>query len=172
VTEQNVEEYVKLYVHYTFIKQCEDKLRSFKRGFYKVCDEDLMSQLFKPQELEQLICGSRVLDFKAWEKNCRFIEGYTAESAQAKWLWEIVHEDLTDDQRKKFLAFTTGSDRAPINGLGNVKLYVGRHGEDSEMLPSSHTCFNHLLIPEYSSKEKLKAKLILAISNAEGFGLM
>jgi len=40
------------------------------------------------------------------------------------------------------------------------------------MLPSSHTCFNHLLIPEYASKEKLKAKLILAISNAEGFGLM
>jgi len=37
-----------------------------------------------------------------------------------------------------------------------VKLYVGRHGEDSEMLPSSHTCFNHLLIPEYSTKEKMR----------------
>jgi ubiquitin-protein ligase E3 A len=96
------------------------------------------------------------LDFKAWEKNCRFIEGYTADSPQAKWLWEIIHEDLTDEQRKKFLAFTTGSDRAPINGLGSVKLYVGRHGEDSEMLPSSHTCFNHLLIPEYSNKEKMR----------------
>jgi len=60
--------------------QCEDKLRSFKRGFYKVCEENLMSQFFKPEELEQLICGSRVLDFKSWEKNCRFIEGYTEES--------------------------------------------------------------------------------------------
>ena len=48
VTEQNVEEYVRLYVHYTFIKQCDEKLKSFKRGFYKVCDEDLMRQLFKP----------------------------------------------------------------------------------------------------------------------------
>lgn len=97
VTEQNREEYVKLYIQYTFVKQCEDKLRAFKRGFYRVCDETLMIQLFKPQELEQLICGSRILDFKAWEKNCRFIEGYTPESPQAKWLWEIVHEDLTDE---------------------------------------------------------------------------
>jgi len=131
-----------------------------------------MRELFKPEELEMLICGSRVLDFKAWQENCKFIEGYTDESPQAKWLWEIIHEDFTDDQRKKFLAFVTGSDRAPINGLGTVKLYVGRHGEDSEMLPSSHTCFNHLLIPEYNSKEKLRQKLLLAINNAEGFGLM
>ncbi len=48
VNEQNREEYVRLYVQYMFIKQCEDKLRAFKRGFYKVCDESLMSQLFKP----------------------------------------------------------------------------------------------------------------------------
>ena len=52
VNEKNRQEYVNLYVHYTFVKQCEDKLRAFKRGFYKVCDETLMSQLFKPQELE------------------------------------------------------------------------------------------------------------------------
>ncbi len=97
VTEENREEYVNLYVQYMFVKQCEDKLRAFKRGFYKVCDETLMSQLFKPQELEQLICGSRILDFYAWQKNCRFIEGYTDESPQAKWLWEIVHQDFNDE---------------------------------------------------------------------------
>lgn len=48
VTEQNRQEYVDLYVKYTFEKQCEDKLRAFKRGFYKVCDERLMKELFKP----------------------------------------------------------------------------------------------------------------------------
>lgn len=48
VNEQNREEYVKLYVQYMFITQCENKLRAFKRGFYRVCDESLMSQLFKP----------------------------------------------------------------------------------------------------------------------------
>lgn len=66
VNEDNRQEYVDLYVRYTFVKQCEDKLKAFKRGFYRVCDETLMRELFKPEELEMLICGSRVLDFKAW----------------------------------------------------------------------------------------------------------
>jgi ubiquitin-protein ligase E3 A len=99
------------------------------------------------------------------------VDGYTAEHDIAKWLWEIIHE-MSEEQQKKFLFFCTGSDRAPILGLGSVRLYIGRHGEDSDRLPSAHTCFNHLLIPEYSTKEKLKQKLLLAITNAEGFGLM
>lgn len=40
------------------------------------------------------------------------------------------------------------------------------------MLPSSRTCSNLLLLPEYSSKEKLKQKLLLAIQHKEGFGLI
>lgn len=39
-------------------------------------------------------------------------------------------------------------------------------------LPSSHTCFNVLLLPEYVEEEKLKIKLLLAMENAEGFGMI
>ena len=38
-------------------------------------------------------------------------------------------------------------------------------------LPSAHTCFNHVLLPDYSSKDKMKEKLLKAIVNSEGFGL-
>eukprot|EP00873_Tetraselmis_striata_P041803 jgi/Tetstr1/462067/TSEL_007137.t1 len=38
-------------------------------------------------------------------------------------------------------------------------------------LPTSHTCFNILLLPEYATREKLANRLLLAIENAEGFGL-
>jgi hypothetical protein len=31
-----------------------------------------------------------------------------------------------------FLAFVTGSDRAPINGLESLKFSISRHGEDNE----------------------------------------
>ncbi|CDW90384.1 hect e3 ubiquitin [Stylonychia lemnae] len=171
VTVENKEEYVQLYMEYIFKKQCEGQLRSFKKGFYRVCDEDLMQSLFKPEELEQLVCGSKKLDFLALQKAAKYVDGYTNESMQPKWLWEIIHE-MSDDEKKRFLAFCTGSDRAPIVGLGGVRLYIGRHGEDSERLPSAHTCFNHLLIPEYPTKDKLKLKLLLAITNSEGFGLM
>ena len=41
-----------------------------------------------------------------------------------------------------------------------------------ERLPTALTCFGRLLLPQYDSKEKLKEKLILAIENAKGFGLV
>jgi len=38
-------------------------------------------------------------------------------------------------------------------------------------LPVSHTCFNQLVLPNYNNKKVLKQKLLMAISNTEGFGL-
>ena len=46
-----------------------------------------------------------------------------------------------------------------------------RDGADSNKLPTSHTCFNTLLLPSYKSKERLADRLRLAILNSEGFGL-
>ena len=62
-------------------------------------------------------------------------------------------------------------DRAPVGGLGKLTLVIQRGGPDSDRLPTSHTCFNVLLLPEYRSKERLKERLCVAIENAQGFGL-
>jgi ubiquitin-protein ligase E3 A len=45
-------------------------------------------------------------------------------------------------------------------------------GGENDRLPTAHTCFNHLLLPQYSSKQSLQQRLEVAIENAEGFGLM
>jgi ubiquitin-protein ligase E3 A len=55
--------------------------------------------------------------------------------------------------------------------LSSLPFFVGRHGPDTERLPCASTCFNHLLLPEYSSKTKLRDKLLAAVENAEGFGM-
>jgi len=39
-------------------------------------------------------------------------------------------------------------------------------------LPTSHTCFNVLLLPDYCSKDKLRERLIKAITNCQGFGML
>ena len=68
--------------------------------------------------------------------------------------------------------FSTGSDRAPVNGLKSLGFGIVRDGvSDDRRLPSSHTCFNRLDIPEYSSKAVMKRNLEIAIANATGFGL-
>jgi ubiquitin-protein ligase E3 A len=80
--------------------------------------------------------------------------------------------NLLKKRKKKFLFFVTGCDRAPINGLGYLEITIGRMGPDSDKLPTSHTCFNILLIPDYQNKEKLKKCLTIAINYSEGFGLI
>jgi ubiquitin-protein ligase E3 A len=86
---------------------------------------------------------------------------------------QVVHA-FNESQKKRLLFFITGSDRVPIKGLAHVTppFVISRNGPHSERLPTAHTCFNHLLLPSYKDKETLKQRLLLAIENAEGFGLL
>jgi hypothetical protein len=61
--------------------------------------------------------------------------------------------------------------RAPVGGLGKLKVLIQRAGPDTDRLPTAHTCFNALLLPEYSSKERMAERLLTAVQNAQGFGL-
>jgi ubiquitin-protein ligase E3 A len=46
-------------------------------------------------------------------------------------------------------------------------LIIAKNGPDSDRLPSAHTCFNALLLPEYSAKEKLVNLLNKAIKECK-----
>merc|ERR1712013_312611 len=76
------------------------------------------------------------------------------------------------DVKRKLLQFTTGSDRIPVGGLAKLKLIIAKNGPDSDRLPSAHTCFNVLLLPEYSTKEKMNDLLMKAIKECKGFGML
>lgn len=84
--------------------------------------------------------------------------------------WSVLHE-LSLKDKKKFLFFVTGCDRAPVGGLSKLKFIIQRNEPDTDRLPTSHTCFNVLLLPEYNSRAKLQDRLMVAIHNAQGFGL-
>ena len=74
--------------------------------------------------------------------------------------------------QKKLYVFVTASARVPPKGIGVVTFVVHRNGPDSDRLPSSLTCFGRLLLPEYSSKDKLRRMLVTALENYNGFGLV
>ena len=102
----------------------------------------VVKSLFDYEEVEALICGKKELNFAELRDHTLYGSGYQGDDRNIKWLWEIVLEEFTDDQRRKLLTFATGSDRAPVNGLKSLKFYIIKDGEDDTRLPSSHTCFN------------------------------
>jgi len=172
VTWENREEYIEAYCKWIFTTSVSRQHGSFAKGFNQCIGDTLFRQLFRPEELELVICGSMELDFRCLQKSTNYQDGFSATTEAVKWLWEIIHDDLSYDEKKQFLQFCTGCDRAPVGGLGRLPFCVSRAGPDSDMLPSAHTCFNHVLLPEYSSKEKLERMLRLAIQHCTGFGLM
>jgi hypothetical protein len=86
------------------------------------------------------------------------------------WFWEFVLAAPLETKHL-LLLFATGSSHAPIGGLSKQKFLLQRAGPDSHQLPTAHTCFHTLLLPEYKTKDKLIKKLHVALQNAQGFGL-
>ena len=52
-------------------------------------------------------------------------------NAYNRWFWDIIHQ-FNEEQKRKFLFFCTGSDRAPIKGLGSMNFIIMKHGPDSD----------------------------------------
>lgn len=101
------------------------------------------------------------------------IHGYSDTDNEIIWFWTAV-ESLTSLERKKLLQFITGSSSVPSSGLSGItpKLTITRSYQDKDSLPISHTCFNRLDLPPYSSYTSLQSRLIIAVNEGyAGFAL-
>ena len=169
VTGANRAEFVKLYAQWLLVSSIEAQFAPFAEGFSRVI-EPPSPQLLSHTELELLVTGSKVLDFEQLRETTRYEGGWTADHQTIVWLWEVLLA-LSPEEQQQFLQFTTGAACSPLGGLREIKMVVQRAGPDSTQLPTSHTCFATLLLPEYGEKEKLRERLLVAIKECEGFGL-
>jgi len=171
VNQSNKREYAELYADFLINKNVEQQFLAFQRGFDLVTSESPVHMLFTPRELEMLICGEKEFDFNELENSTEYDGGYNKETNVVRWFWDAVHNMDLEDKRR-LLQFTTGSDRIPVGGLAKLRLTIAKNGSDSERLPTAHTCFNVLLLPEYSTREKLNDLLMKAIKECKGFGML
>jgi len=170
VTKENRKEFVRLYTQHIMENSVEKQFKMLNEGFQVVAGE-FVEQKFSWEELKLLVVGSDKIDFMALQDSSRYMDGYKKDSQTVQDFWEICHNFAEENQRK-LLSFCTGSDRIPIRGLSDLILTISKNGDDPKMLPTSHTCYNHLLLPEYNSKNILRERLETAIQNSEGFGLL
>ncbi len=150
-------------------KSIAKEFNSFLKGFSSVINLKNIS-MFHPTELEKLIIGTDEFDFELLE-SCISYVGYKKNSLIIQHFWDIFHS-YSIKEKKALLQFITGNDRSPATGSSGLKLIIMKNGNDSDRLPSSQTCFNTLLLPEYSTKEKLYQKLDKAINLTAGFYLI
>jgi hypothetical protein len=86
--------------------------------------------------------------------------GYQKNDHQVQWFWKYV-EKLDNHKLGNLLHYTTGSRRVPILGFHflesnrNTVCPFGINKVDYDKInpyPKSHTCFNRLDLPLYSTK--------------------
>ena len=69
-------EFVDLYADFILNKGIEDSFKAFRRGFLKIVMNSPLMKWFSPEELEILLCGSRVLDWNSLEKSTAYDSGF------------------------------------------------------------------------------------------------
>ena len=52
VSKSNRHEFVYLYIEHLFEKQCKVQVQSFKKGFFRLFDEEMLKNIYSPEELE------------------------------------------------------------------------------------------------------------------------
>jgi len=169
VTKLNFQAFKDAYADFHTEKLVRREFAAFLEGFNGVVKHESIT-ILRTKELEKIIIGIDEFDFDAIQASTSY-NGYTRESRVIKDFWSIFGNYNTA-QKKKLLQFITGNDRLPAAGSRSLKLTIIRNGCDTERLPSSQTCFNTFLLPEYSSKEKLSRKLSKAIKLTAGFFLI
>ncbi|KAI9681270.1 MAG: hypothetical protein M1817_002552 [Caeruleum heppii] len=175
VTEDNKHEYVRLVVEYRLTGSVREQLDCFLKGFHDIVPAELIA-IFNEQELELLISGLPDIDVDDWKNNTEY-QNYSASSPQIQWFWRAVRS-FDKEERAKLLQFVTGTSKVPLNGFkelegmnGVSRFNIHRDYGSKDRLPSSHTCFNQLDLPEYDSYESLRHQVYLAMTaGSEYFG--
>ncbi|KAF2639170.1 hypothetical protein P280DRAFT_55468 [Massarina eburnea CBS 473.64] len=175
VTEENKHEYVRLITEHRLTGAVHEQLEHFLKGFHDIIPAELIS-IFSEQELELLISGLPDINIEDWKANTEY-HNYTQNSPQIHWFWRAVRS-FDKEEQAKLLQFVTGTSKVPLNGFkelegmnGFSKFNIHRDYGSKDRLPSSHTCFNQLDLPEYEDYEALKKALYTAMTaGGEYFG--
>ncbi|KAJ1905150.1 hypothetical protein LPJ81_002082 [Coemansia sp. IMI 209127] len=178
VTGANRRRYVRRHLQFVAFEHAQPQIDAIRRGFASVCDgvvprmlsaADLVAML--SPSLSSLGGAGAGIDAAQLERYAKYEDGYYADHHTVRCFWRIVRA-LSPERRRRLLAFVTASERVPFGGYARLTFVVQRHGPDSEHLPAAITCFGRLLLPQYASEAKMRAKLLMAIENSSGFGLL
>ncbi|XP_029114633.1 probable E3 ubiquitin-protein ligase HERC6 [Scleropages formosus] len=168
VTIKNKQDFVNAYVDYILNTSVEATFEEFRRGFFTVCDMDVV-ELFQPQELMELMVGNENYEWDKFRQNTIYEDEYHAGHPNIIRFWDVF-EEMTQDQKKSFFWFVTGDRRVPILGMDQIKMKVKvKLQSTDDHYPGALICHHLLWLPIYETKEGLKTKLIEAINHKKDY---
>jgi E3 ubiquitin-protein ligase TRIP12 len=172
ITTANFKKFQTCLRKYTCGTEMQNITAAWKRGFSAVMPWEAMS-VFTDQELCRLFRGSLApFSIETLQQNVSIGHGYNENSPQIGMLFDTIL-GFDEEERSLFLKFVTGSRSLPVGGLAALapKLTIDSRvvddGSTDAAFPSVMTCAHYLKLPEYSSQEVLRERLIYAIHECQ-----
>ncbi|XP_022903432.1 apoptosis-resistant E3 ubiquitin protein ligase 1 isoform X1 [Onthophagus taurus] len=172
VKNQTKHQYLDALAQFRLATTIRAELEAFLKGLNDLIPDNLLS-IFDENELELLLCGTghySIADFKA----NHIVNGNSPEFRRViGWFWTAI-SNFTQEEMARLLQFTTGCSQLPPGGFKELSpRFQLTAAPTFGNLPTAHTCFNQLCLPDYDSYEKFEKSLLLAISEGtEGFGMV
>ncbi|KAM8917346.1 E3 ubiquitin-protein ligase HECTD1 isoform 4-T4 [Spinachia spinachia] len=173
VTMENAEEYVELMLDFCMHTGIQKQMEAFREGFNRVFPMEKLSS-FSHKEVQMILCGNQSPSWTA-DDIINYTEpklGFTRDSPGFLRFVRVLC-GMSSDERKAFLQFTTGCSTLPPGGLANLhpRLTIVRKVDATDSsYPSVNTCVHYLKLPEYSSEDIMRERL-LAATMEKGFHL-
>lgn len=173
VTSENVDLYVEKCTDFYLNTGICDQITAFREGFDMVFPLRSL-RVFAPDEVQTLLSGEQCPEWTR-EDVINYTEpklGYTKDSPGFLRFVDVL-VGMNAAERKSFLQFTTGCSSLPPGGLANLhpRLTVVRKVDSGDgSYPSVNTCVHYLKLPDYSSTEIMRERLLTA-TNEKGFHL-
>jgi len=173
VTESNKKSYIQALSQHLLTTRVKSQLAAFLEGLHTLVPDTLLS-LWDESELELLLCGVReysLTDLQASHTVVGLPVGRF--STVLGWLWQVLSH-LGPEDWARFVRFCTGSSLLPPGGWAELKphLQISWSGAERGSLPSSHTCFNMIVLPDAQDYHQLERVLLLAVREGSGGFMM
>ena len=176
VTETNKKAYITALARYLLETRVKNSVTAFLEGLHTLVPDTLLT-LWDEAELELLLCGVRDYSVVELRKHHTLVGRPIGRFATVlQWFWEVLSH-LGREDLSRFLQFCTGSSLLPPGGFAALKpllqvknvpfvnilneqlVQVSWGGGERGSLPTSHTCFNMIVLPDaenYQQLEKVK----------------
>jgi hypothetical protein len=143
------------------LQQMRHQIAAVRAGFATIVPVNVLA-LFSGRQLEELVCGlTGRIDVDLLERMTDF-SGWSRSDKEVQWFFDVLRE-AEPHEVASVLQFISGR---PTIGRNEAtfgrRFKIDRIGGGDGKWPMSHSCYNVLDLPKYSTKELLRERILTA----------
>jgi len=157
VTEDNVEEYIRLLIQHELYDSRSLVYEKILNGFNTVLSGETLDGIFSSSEIAKLIKGETIIDIDNLKTHVTVLDRRTSGTDRSlaqliEWFWTFI-----SGRAMQLVHFVTG-----MTSLGNVMPKISLRIIDyvvTDPMPKAHLCYDQIDLPAYGTEAELCDRL-------------